>query len=95
MPVETLEYGDLLVEPERLPIVPDALGGAEGVLGTDGLAGSYDRLVTMARPGLRALNLADIDPIHSRRVWRLMTQRLEMLTDERDSYLIVLSGASP
>jgi hypothetical protein len=39
VPVESLEYGDLLVEPKRLPIVPDALGGAEGVLGTDGLAG--------------------------------------------------------
>ena len=39
VPIETLEYGDLLVEPKRLPIVPDALGGAEGVLGTDGLAG--------------------------------------------------------
>jgi hypothetical protein len=39
VPVETLEFGDLLVEPKRLPIVPDALGGAEGVLGTDGLAG--------------------------------------------------------
>lgn len=39
VPVETLEYGDLLVEPHRLPIVPDALGGAEGILGTDGLAG--------------------------------------------------------
>ena len=38
VPVETLEFGDLLVEPKRLPIVPDALGGAEGVLGTDGLA---------------------------------------------------------
>ena len=38
VPVETLEYGDVLVEPKRLPIVPDALGGAEGVLGTDGLA---------------------------------------------------------
>ena len=38
VPVETLEFGDLLVEPRRLPIVPDALGGAEGVLGTDGLA---------------------------------------------------------
>lgn len=35
--VETLEVGDLLMEPRRLPIVPDALGGAEGVLGTDGL----------------------------------------------------------
>jgi predicted aspartyl protease len=39
VPVETLEFGDLLVEPKHLPIVPDALGGAEGVLGTDGLAG--------------------------------------------------------
>ncbi len=37
VPVETLEVGDLLMEPKRLPIVPDALGGAEGVLGTDGL----------------------------------------------------------
>ena len=39
VPIETLEFGDLLVEPKRLPIVPDALGGAEGVLGTDGLEG--------------------------------------------------------
>jgi predicted aspartyl protease len=39
VPVDTLEFGDLLVEPKRLPIVPDALGGAEGILGTDGLAG--------------------------------------------------------
>jgi Aspartyl protease len=39
VPVSTLEFGELLVEPRRLPIVPDALGGAEGVLGTDGLAG--------------------------------------------------------
>ena len=38
VPVETLEVGELLIEPKRLPIVPDALGGAEGVLGTDGLA---------------------------------------------------------
>jgi Aspartyl protease len=37
VPVETLEVGELLIEPRRLPIVPDALGGAEGVLGTDGL----------------------------------------------------------
>ncbi|MGQ0429155.1 MAG: retropepsin-like aspartic protease [Gammaproteobacteria bacterium] len=38
VPIETLEIGDLLMEPKRLPIVPDALGGAEGILGTDGLA---------------------------------------------------------
>ncbi len=38
VPVETLEVGDLLMEPNHLPIIPDALGGAEGMLGTDGLA---------------------------------------------------------
>ena len=38
VPIESLEVGDLLMEPKRLPIVPDALGGAEGVLGTEGLA---------------------------------------------------------
>lgn len=37
VPVESLEIGELLVLPRRLPIVPDALGGAEGILGTDGL----------------------------------------------------------
>jgi predicted aspartyl protease len=38
VPVRSLEFGDLLLEPRRLPVIPDALGGAEGVLGTDGLA---------------------------------------------------------
>ena len=38
VPVESLEVGDLLMQPRRLPIVPDALGGAEGILGTDGFA---------------------------------------------------------
>ena len=38
VPIESLEVGDLLMEPKRLPIVPDALGGAEGILGTEGLA---------------------------------------------------------
>lgn len=38
IPVASLEFGDLLVEPRRLAIIPDALGGAEGVLGTEGLA---------------------------------------------------------
>lgn len=37
VPVESLEIGELLILPRRLPIVPDALGGAEGILGTDGL----------------------------------------------------------
>jgi predicted aspartyl protease len=36
IPIESLEVGELLMQPQRLPVVPDALGGAEGVLGMDG-----------------------------------------------------------
>ena len=35
--VETLEFGDLLVANTRMPILADAFGGAEGVLGGEGL----------------------------------------------------------
>ena len=35
--VENLLIGDLLIQSPVLPIVPNALGGAQGVLGTDGL----------------------------------------------------------
>ena len=35
--VDTLSVGDLAVDSHVLPIVPDALGGAEGILGTEGL----------------------------------------------------------
>jgi predicted aspartyl protease len=38
IPVDSLIFGDLEVRPHRLPIVTDALGGAEGVLGAEGLA---------------------------------------------------------
>ena len=38
VPIETLEVGDLLMEPGRLAIIPDALGGADGVLGMEELA---------------------------------------------------------
>jgi len=37
--VDTLSVGDLSVDQSLLPIVPDALGGAEGILGSEGLAG--------------------------------------------------------
>jgi hypothetical protein len=37
--VDSLSVGDLSVDQPLLPIVPDALGGAEGVLGSEGLAG--------------------------------------------------------
>ena len=42
--VESLEVGELLMQPKRLPIVPDALGGAEGILGTEGL---MDKRITI------------------------------------------------
>jgi predicted aspartyl protease len=38
VPVESLEIGDLLMEPRQLAVIPDALGGADGVLGMDELA---------------------------------------------------------
>jgi hypothetical protein len=37
--VDTLSIGDLAVDQPLLPIVPDALGGAEGILGSEGLTG--------------------------------------------------------
>ncbi|MDE2251810.1 MAG: clan AA aspartic protease [Gammaproteobacteria bacterium] len=36
--VNTLQVGDVLVTDSRLPILADALGGADGVLGNEGLA---------------------------------------------------------
>jgi hypothetical protein len=36
--VDTLRVGDVLIRGSRLPILTDALGGAEGVLGTEALA---------------------------------------------------------
>jgi predicted aspartyl protease len=35
--LEKMEFGELMVENTRVPIVADAFGGAEGVLGGDGL----------------------------------------------------------
>src|SRR5271170_973010 len=37
--VDTLTVGDLAVDSPTLPIVPDALGGAQGILGGEGLVG--------------------------------------------------------
>jgi predicted aspartyl protease len=38
IPVQSLTVGDLLVGRSNLPIVPDAFGGADGLLGTEGLS---------------------------------------------------------
>ena len=37
--VARMEVGDLLLGPTTLPVVPDVFGGAQGVLGNEGLAG--------------------------------------------------------
>jgi Aspartyl protease len=37
--VNTLLIGDLQINGTKLPIIPDALGGAEGILGNEGLVG--------------------------------------------------------
>jgi hypothetical protein len=36
--VDTLEVGDLLMNDSKLPVLNDALGGADGILGNEGLA---------------------------------------------------------
>jgi predicted aspartyl protease len=50
--VSRMEVGDLLLGPTTLPVVADVFGGAQGVLGNEGLAGkrivadfTHDRLV--------------------------------------------------
>jgi len=37
IPVRSFEVGDLLIEPAVLPIIADAMGGADGILGNEGL----------------------------------------------------------
>ena len=61
VPVATLEIGDFLMEPGRLAVIPDALGGADGVLGMDALANKrinidfrHDRVTIMRSKNQRA-----------------------------------------
>jgi hypothetical protein len=61
IPVRSLIVGDLELRSKRLPIVIDALGGAEGVLGTDGLLDKrifidfrHDRITIFRSRGERA-----------------------------------------
>jgi hypothetical protein len=68
--VESLEIGDLLIEPRRLAVIPDALGGADGVLGMDELANmrihiefNRDRITIMRSKNQRASGQFDIIPV--------------------------------
>jgi len=59
--VDSFIVGDLQLRPARLPIIVDALGGAQGVLGTDGLQDKrifidfrHDRITIFRSRGERA-----------------------------------------
>jgi predicted aspartyl protease len=58
--VESLLIGDLLIKDSRLPVVADALGGAEGVLGNEELTGRrvfidfHHDLITISRSHYRS-----------------------------------------
>ncbi len=70
--VDTLTVGDLAVDSPTLPIVPDALGGAQGILGAEGLSGKrifidfrHDKIViTYSRNERSPRDFVDI-PFHS------------------------------
>ncbi len=70
--VDTLTVGDLSVDFPTLPIVPDALGGAQGILGGEGLVGKrvfidfrHDKIViTYSRNERSTRDFVDV-PFHS------------------------------
>jgi aspartyl protease len=70
--VDTLTVGDLAVDSPTLPIVPDALGGAQGILGGEGLIGKrvfidfrHDKIsITFSRNERSGRDFVDI-PFHS------------------------------
>jgi hypothetical protein len=70
--VDTLTVGDLSVDSPVLPIVPDALGGAQGILGGEGLMGKrvfidfhHDKIViTFSRNERSPRGFVDV-PFHS------------------------------
>src|ERR1700730_15860059 len=72
--VNTLTVGDLAVDSPILPIVPDALGGAQGILGAEGLAGKrifidfrHDKIaITFSRNRKSTRGFVDV-PCHSLR----------------------------
>jgi predicted aspartyl protease len=70
--VDTLTVGDVAVDSPILPIVPDALGGAQGILGAEGLAGKriyidfrHDKIViTYSRNERSPRDFVDV-PFHA------------------------------
>jgi predicted aspartyl protease len=60
--VDTLTVGDLLLTPVTLPIVSDALGGAQGILGTEGLRDK--RIYIDFRNDLISISRSKNEPAH-------------------------------
>lgn len=61
VPIQSLEVGELLIEPRHLAVIPDALDDADGVLGMDELSGMRihidfrrDRITIMRSKNQRA-----------------------------------------
>jgi predicted aspartyl protease len=72
--VNTLSVGDLAVDSPMLPIVPDAMGGAEGILGSEGLANKrifidfrHDKIAITFSRGERSGGDFESIPFHSSR----------------------------
>jgi len=69
--VGTMEVGDVLIGPADLPVLQDVFGGAQGVLGIEGLANkriyadfTHDRLEIVRSHGERALRGFTVVPLH-------------------------------
>ena len=69
--VDTLNVGDVAVDSPILPIVPDALGGAQGILGSEGLADKrifidfrHDRIVIAYSKNERSERDFAVVPFH-------------------------------
>ena len=70
VPIDTLEIGDLLMEPGKLAIIPDALAGADGVLGMEELANKrihidfrHDRITIVRSRNQRAAGGFETIPV--------------------------------
>jgi hypothetical protein len=69
--VSKLEVGDVYLGPAELPVLRDVFGGAEGVLGVEGLVGrrifadfTHDKLEISLSHGERARNGFTVVPVH-------------------------------
>ncbi len=95
--VDTLTVGDLSVDSAVLPIVPDALGGAQGILGSEGLAGKrifidfrHDKIsITFSRNERSPRGFVDV-PFHSLRGTLVVVDA--MIGDVRTKAIIDTGG---